>query len=282
MQGLGGLPGGFFGSDALAVSTDGSVVVGSSFAEEGARAIVWNAIDGLRDLSRVLVEDFGIDLGGWELTEATGVSADGGVIVGNGINPEGQFEGWIAVLACAPGVLPGRANTGNGSAPFPVFTINGSFGDDCREVAVAAGVPVSIEISNPPSVTGPGHFAFWIYDGAPTPGTLFDIRVRTARGDVFQLGAGPTCLPVNNSEFPSSCPCPLTFPRGWTSKPLGEAKAALYCLNARPAFPRPPTMLAVAFPPGDFTLGGVVLDMNSIHSPAKNASLGNWIVIRSR
>jgi hypothetical protein len=35
---------------------------------------------------------------GWTLAAATGVSADGTVIVGRGINPSGETEAWIAIL----------------------------------------------------------------------------------------------------------------------------------------------------------------------------------------
>jgi hypothetical protein len=230
----------------------------------------------------VLVDRYGLDLAGWTLTEATGVSADGSVIVGNGTNPEGRFEAWIATLDCASGILAGRANTGDGSPPFPVFTINGSFGGSCREIDVAAGVPVNLQISNPPSVGGAGHYALWIYDGLPAPGTSAAIRLRTLGGDLFDFGLGPRCLPINNSVTPGECPCPVTFPVGWTSKPLNAGRAAPFCLNARPAFPRPPTVLSITFPAGDFTLGGMVLDMNSVHSPRKNASIGNWIAVRAR
>ena len=40
----------------------------------------------------------GINLGGWTLTSARAVSADGLTIVGVGINPAGNEEVWIATL----------------------------------------------------------------------------------------------------------------------------------------------------------------------------------------
>jgi len=36
------------------------------------------------------------------LTEATAISDDGRVIIGNGINPDGNFEAWRAVLVPEP------------------------------------------------------------------------------------------------------------------------------------------------------------------------------------
>ena len=40
----------------------------------------------------------GLDLTGWTLREATGISDDGLTIVGYGDNPNGFMEGWIAVI----------------------------------------------------------------------------------------------------------------------------------------------------------------------------------------
>jgi probable HAF family extracellular repeat protein len=75
-------------------SADGSVVVG----ETNAGAFIWDAIHGMRSLQDVLVSEFGLNLTGWSLDEARGVSNDGRTIVGNGVNPDGQQEAWIAVL----------------------------------------------------------------------------------------------------------------------------------------------------------------------------------------
>jgi hypothetical protein len=40
----------------------------------------------------------GLDLAGWQLLRATGITPDGRVIVGDGINPEGFTQAWRAVL----------------------------------------------------------------------------------------------------------------------------------------------------------------------------------------
>jgi uncharacterized membrane protein len=91
-------------SSALAVSADGGVVVGISSelicnpfpnCVEDDRAIAWTPRRGLIEL-RVELESLGLDLTGWTLAEATGVSADGTVIVGSGINPSGDAEAWRA------------------------------------------------------------------------------------------------------------------------------------------------------------------------------------------
>jgi probable HAF family extracellular repeat protein len=92
MVGLGVIPGGS-SSRANGVSADGSVVVGrSSSKERFAVAFIWNSTSGIRALEQVLTE-LGIDLTGWTLTYATGVSVDGLTIVGSG-----SQGAWIAVL----------------------------------------------------------------------------------------------------------------------------------------------------------------------------------------
>ncbi len=121
MVGLGHLPG-LSGGQASAVSTDGSVIVGSMMPVALPGAFVWTAVDGMRSIQDILVNDLGLDLTGWILEEATGVSADGQTIVGTGINPAGNDEAWIAFLDptlfsiglidASDGALGGQVGTG--------------------------------------------------------------------------------------------------------------------------------------------------------------------------
>ena len=100
IEDLGVLPGDLK-SGAYAVSDDGSTVVGSSSTEGPGyheAAFLWNASAGMRSLQDILVNACGLDLQGWTLLNAEGISADGLTIVGNGLNPAGQSEAWIAVL----------------------------------------------------------------------------------------------------------------------------------------------------------------------------------------
>jgi len=109
--GLGDLAGGTVHSVAMDVSADGSAVVGLATAAQGSTAFVWDAARGMRSLLDVLTQDYGLDLAGWRLTFASGVSDDGLVIVGAGINPNGDAEAWIASLRATPEPTPEPAAT---------------------------------------------------------------------------------------------------------------------------------------------------------------------------
>lgn len=96
----------------LDVSDDGIVAVGfrrtnpqGPSAVPKPVAVVWDARGAIKDLADLLAS-FGHDTAGWTLVTADGVSADGRTITGEGINPQGQREGWVAVLprfdACGP------------------------------------------------------------------------------------------------------------------------------------------------------------------------------------
>ena len=107
MVGLGDLPGGDFRSFARDVSADGSIVVGLSHTGQGPtgnEAFIWDQAHGMRNLRDVLVDEFGLDLGGWTLLTAQGISAEGERIVGIAANPQGDHEAWIAQIP-EPGTL---------------------------------------------------------------------------------------------------------------------------------------------------------------------------------
>ncbi len=90
-------------TEALATSFDGSEIVG----EFGGRAFLWNQAQGMIDLGAKLLAlnppPYGgnynyktSSISGWSLDAATGVSADGTTIVGNGY--DGIDGGWMATL----------------------------------------------------------------------------------------------------------------------------------------------------------------------------------------
>lgn len=97
MVALGDLPGGPFRSVATAASADGSVVVGFSNSGSGIEAFIWDSVNGMQKLSSALaIAD--VDPGDWTLTKANDVSDNGTVIVGEGMNPDGDPEAWMVVL----------------------------------------------------------------------------------------------------------------------------------------------------------------------------------------
>lgn len=83
-------------AQALAVSGDGRVVVGYQTVAGQRVATRW--IDGTPISVASALAEAGVSLDGWSLTIARGTSPDGSVIVGEGINPLGQPEGWRAIL----------------------------------------------------------------------------------------------------------------------------------------------------------------------------------------
>jgi len=62
----------------------------------GSEAFIWDVTNGMRNLRSVLITDYGLDLDGWTLGRAFGISANGESIVGWGINPDSNTEAWIA------------------------------------------------------------------------------------------------------------------------------------------------------------------------------------------
>ncbi|MEP4079598.1 hypothetical protein [Haloferula sp.] len=93
MTSVGDLPGGTDSCQLLDVSGNGDYAVGFGNDEDGKTAVIWDEANGLRKLSTVLT-GLGLDLTGWTLTSAVGISADGNVIAGNGINASGDPEAW--------------------------------------------------------------------------------------------------------------------------------------------------------------------------------------------
>ena len=108
MQALGFVPGdGIHDSFATAASSDGSTIVGyigNDFSGVYDGPFIWNADDGMQRLQEVLINDYGLglQLDDWTLIGASDISADGRTIVGSGRNPDGNVEGWVAVLSPAP------------------------------------------------------------------------------------------------------------------------------------------------------------------------------------
>ena len=112
MVSLGYLPGGVYAAIAKDCSGDGSVVVGSNLFHDGQsgqyynKATIWDPVNGLRALQEVLESEYGIVLPKWQLWMASGISSDGRVISGYGIDPHGRYRGFVVTLPgpCIPPV----------------------------------------------------------------------------------------------------------------------------------------------------------------------------------
>lgn len=101
MTDLGGLTADDHSSTAYATATssDGWRVVGRVQGRfSGDEAFLWDPVFGMRRIADVLTDDYGVDLKGWELLEAFGMSDDGQTIVGTARNPDGNLEGFVATI----------------------------------------------------------------------------------------------------------------------------------------------------------------------------------------
>jgi len=85
---------------ARATSAAGAVVVGD-WGFSGS-AFVWKSDQGFRFLQDVATDVYGLNLAGWQLDSATGISDDGRTIVGRGTNPFGWEEGFVIFLGDLP------------------------------------------------------------------------------------------------------------------------------------------------------------------------------------
>ncbi|HRI45438.1 MAG TPA: PEP-CTERM sorting domain-containing protein [Fimbriimonadaceae bacterium] len=100
MIALGDLEGGTFDSAALAVSDTG-IVVGRGTGADGSEAFLWTPGLGMVAVADLLANQ-GASLSGWRLTAATGISRDGRVLVGTGIDPSGNSQAWMARIEAVP------------------------------------------------------------------------------------------------------------------------------------------------------------------------------------
>ena len=153
MVGLGALEPATGGSEANAVSADGSVVVGSSAVGTSSRAFRWTAATGM------------VPFGDAQVYSATGISADGRVIVGTWrVGPSGSegfrwsdAEGFVGLgpwgryprgVSADGSVIVGQGFFGPGRVGESAFIWDGSHGmRDLNEVLVD-------ELGLGPSLTG--------------------------------------------------------------------------------------------------------------------------------
>lgn len=127
MTSLGDLPGGQKRSTAMAVSSDGSVVVGCGSTDDGTEAFRWTAETGLQGLGDLT--------GGSFSSAAEGVSRDGAVVVGRGRSTSGAeafrwtaAEGMKALGDLPDGEFSSGANAVSGDGKVIVGQATGPSG----------------------------------------------------------------------------------------------------------------------------------------------------------
>jgi len=76
------------------ISGDGSTIITGR--------TIWTEQGGVRSLMEVMTQA-GCDFTGWSITAATGISFDARTICGEGIDPQGRRQAWVATIP-APGV----------------------------------------------------------------------------------------------------------------------------------------------------------------------------------
>lgn len=117
-------------SIAYAVNAVGNVVVGTSWNaidDTAYTAFYWKEGPGLWSLAEVLAFS-GVDLDDWILESATGVSADGTIVVGTGVDASGEDIGYIArvgvdaVESLAAERTAGVSTSGGGSSVSGLIT----------------------------------------------------------------------------------------------------------------------------------------------------------------
>ncbi len=112
-QSLGDLPGGIANANSYDIDASGRTVVGIGTTAIGNEAFIWRESMGIQNLRTWLEATYGIDLTGWVLQNATGVSADGMTLVGYGIDPMGDERAWVVRFASCPADFDGDGVVGS-------------------------------------------------------------------------------------------------------------------------------------------------------------------------
>ncbi|MHC5211062.1 MAG: hypothetical protein ACYTG2_10125 [Planctomycetota bacterium] len=193
------------GSTAKAATADGSRVVGSG----PGGAMLWDTAHGMRNLQDMLTLDFGLDLGGWTLLQATSVSDDGSVLVGYGLDPQGATQAWIVTL---PVFFVDLGQALAGTLGDPLLTGTGT---------LVAGDALTLSLTNALANT-----TAWLVVGFAELNVPFKGGVMVpdfdAPGFFLPLPTGPSGGIVIDETWPMGVPPALTtYFQYWIQDPAG-------------------------------------------------------------
>jgi uncharacterized protein YhjY with autotransporter beta-barrel domain len=195
-------PAGWNSSQANAVSADGSVVVGQG-TTNATLAFRWTAANGSQDL-KTLLTSLGVNTGTWKIQKARGVSADGSVIVGEGIDPSLQTQGWIVRLCDLPGsCAAGGSGLITVADQLVSFGSLGAVGQTASASLATNFATVTNYATQGGSSTAPGSpfslFTSVSYDSDPTvAGTLGGTAKLNDRGLIAGVTTGADNIRTTN------------------------------------------------------------------------------------
>ncbi|MGL5167813.1 MAG: autotransporter domain-containing protein [Afipia sp.] len=194
MVGLGTLAPSDIESNALAVSADGSVIVGYSRNDSWvSTAFRWTESTGMKSVQSLLTAA-GVNITGWHLDSATGVSGDGSVIVGSGTDSNGDQQAWIARFSpiMGTGIITSaavaRSFAGQGAVRQTAgAAVNGTLGimnelaTQGRDASDNGGKPYSV-------------FAFGAYDSDPAASGMLGMTHMLGRDIIAGATAGASTV----------------------------------------------------------------------------------------
>jgi probable HAF family extracellular repeat protein len=170
-------------SEAYAINYDGSVIVGSnSFASGPSQATVWTTKGGVQGIGNLLVAR-GVNLTGWSLFEAKGVSADGTIVAGTGTDPSGQQESWIARIANNPGLI----TVGTVAQSFSGQAAVGQSGNAAITASLGTMSEYATQMHNTQGDRNSPYspFGYGGYDSDPSASGILGMTVDLTRETVF-------------------------------------------------------------------------------------------------
>ena len=193
----GNLPGNTF-STANAVSADGSIVVGSSssLSQPTGEAFRWSTTTGMQAIQGLLVAS-GVNMTGWTLASASGVSADGSVIVGNGQISSSQSEAWLARFSSEFGngiITPGVAAQSFAGQAAVAQTGNAVIGGS---LATMSEYATQAHNTQGTRTTPYSVFAYANYDSDPSASGTFGMTVNLP--DAMVAGAAASANYINTN-----------------------------------------------------------------------------------